>query len=297
MERLHLVFTIRASARLQTGLVIGAGDDLLTSLRLAQLARQSPDSYSTTREQFMLMRSFQPLWEGLAGHQWNKPQLDAIQAELDRFNLLVDHTNAVHRLVLANIEIWKAIPNSSAAQISVPSGNGGFRVNSDWEAQPRAWWYYNCIQLYRLGENMIAQMDVPGERVWLNMSWNELYDLPLDHESQQFFWQYQWNGITPAAVTFAQTSLNQARIACALERFRLTNGAYPQKLDELVPIWLKRIPNDVLRGLPITYEPVENNSYRLRAFGPNFVNDRTNSVSDDWLWAYPTNAPAAVQSP
>jgi len=297
LDRLHFLFTIRANARLETGEVTGAEEDLLTSLRLARLAGQSPDEKSPVRGQVMLARSLQPLWEGLAGHKWNESHLAALQSELDRFNLLVSYTNAVHRLVLANIEIWKEVPGSKTAKISLPAANGGFYRNSNWQGQPRAWWYYNCIELYRLGEKVVNQMDVPGERVWINGNWGELANLPLDSDAQHLLGQYPWQGGGPALIAFAQTSLNQARIACALERYRLAHGRYPAKLDQLVPVWLKLIPNDVSRGQPIVYEPIKEESYCLRAFGPDQVNGRTNSMSDDWLWAYPTNTSAAVQSP
>ena len=295
MERLQFLFTLRASARLETGLAADAETDVLTSLRLARLGRQSPDWKSSTHEQFMLARSLQPLWDGLARREWTEPQLAAIQGELERFELLADFTNAVHRLVLANISLWKDIPGSRNPDISLPAVNGGFNRNSDWEGQPRAWWFYNCIQLYRLGQTVIAQVDVPGERVWGNPGWSDLSSLPLDSEAQQFLGQYQWQGVTLGVVAYAQTSLNQARLACALERYRLANGSYPAQLDRLVPTWLSRIPNDVARGQPLVYEPILEGRYRLRAFGPNHVNDRTNSVSDDWLWAYQTNAPASTQ--
>ncbi len=106
--RLQPLFHLRASVQLALGRADGAGDDVLTNLRLTELARQSPDAGSPARVQWMVVASLQPVWEGIAEHQWAEPQLAALQAKLLQFNLLADHTNALHRAVLANIEVsWR----------------------------------------------------------------------------------------------------------------------------------------------------------------------------------------------
>lgn len=297
IEGLQFLFIARASARLEVGQIDGAKDDLVTSLRLARIAGRSPDGLSLKREQIMLIRSFQPLWEGLWRHQWSDPHLVAVQSELNRFNLIIDYTNAVNRIVLANIDVWRKIPESKPTNVLPPSQNARLPYDRDWRTQSKTWWYYNCIQLYDIGLRLMERADVKGEHIWIDMRWDQLSNLPLDNEEQMFLNQYEWQGDKSMLVSFGQTTLNQAKIACALERFRLSEGRYPANLEQLLPRWLDRIPNDVARGRPLTYEPLAEGSYALRAFGFNRVNDRTNSASDDWLWTYPTNAPAAVQSP
>ena len=95
--------------------------------------------------------------------------------------------------------------------------------------------------------------------------------------------------------------MNQAIIACALERFRIANSKYPETLEQLVPAYLDRIPNDIIRGRPMTYEQAHGR-YILRGVGPSGTDDRnkkgpvvTAPVSDDWLWSYGTNAPPATK--
>ena len=102
-----------------------------------------------------------------------------------------------------------------------------------------------------------------------------------------------WWGANPASVAFAQTSVNQAIIACALERFRLANGVYPETLDQLVPALLARIPHDAVSGRPIIYQPVGEGSFILRGVGPNGTDDRKKPASDDWLWTYSPYTPGA----
>jgi hypothetical protein len=46
--------------------------------------------------------------------------------------------------------------------------------------------------------------------------------------------------------------VDQARIACALERYRLANGKYPAALADLIPRFLDKIPADVITGKPMS---------------------------------------------
>ena len=48
-------------------------------------------------------------------------------------------------------------------------------------------------------------------------------------------------------------TLRCARTACAVERFRGQNGRLPERLDELVPRFLDRIPDDPITGTPLQY--------------------------------------------
>jgi hypothetical protein len=47
--------------------------------------------------------------------------------------------------------------------------------------------------------------------------------------------------------------LRSAIVALALERHRLEHGAYPDKLEGLVPTYLKSIPLDPYDGQPLRY--------------------------------------------
>jgi hypothetical protein len=232
------------------------------------------------------------LWEGLGQRAWTEPQLAAFQQELAGFNLLADYTNAVCRVALAQIEIWRAIPDSTNLHVSIPVSDSGYLSNPGWQLQPRAWWFENCIQLYNASRNVIEQVDVDGGRIQNVVNWSDLNGLPLDDASRELLQQYSWRGASPSWVTFAQTSLAQATIACALERFRMANGAYPNTLDQLVPTLLARVPRDALSGRPMIYQLSAEGSFVLRGVGPNGIDDRKNKTSDDWLWTYSTNTPS-----
>jgi hypothetical protein len=293
LERLHVLFQVRACASLAVGRNDDAAEDVLTGLRLVRLAQQLPDARSTVRVQVLLMRSLQPLWEGLNQQAWTEPQLASFQRELAGFNLLADYTNAIRRVVVANIEVWRAIPDGNNSYISFPALDPG---GAAWQFQPRAWWFDSCIQLHNAGQHALAQVDVVTGRFQPGRNWSDLQGLPLDSPSQELLqpFSWWWWGANPGSVAFAQTSVNQAIIACALERFHLLNGDYPATLERLVPAFLDSIPHDAVLGRPIIYQPPEAGSRLiLRGVGPNGIDDRKNPTSDDWLWTYPTNSPSS----
>jgi hypothetical protein len=270
----------------------------MTTLRLARLAEQSPDLKSSLRVQVMLARSLQPVWEGLVKHGWNEVQLTAFQSELAGFDLLANHTNAIKRAVLAHIETWRAIPDNGQPVRSVPQGGGVYVRRRDWDWQPRSWWFMNCIQLYHAGQRALARVDSAAGHVRMEFDWSDLNGLPLDGAASQLFQQAPWWGNTLSLVSLAQTAVNQAVIACALERYWLAHGTYPESLDQLQPAYLQSIPGDLSRGRVMFYQRDESGSYSLRGAGNNGAIDAGTNPSDDWLWAFttPTNRPPPVRS-
>lgn len=293
MEQLHFLFQLRAGALLALDRPNEAGEDLLTSLRLAQLARQSPDVKSSIRIPVLLARSLQPIWEGIVEHRWRESQLAAFQTELARFNLLSDHTNAIRRVVLAHIETWRAISDAEKTARSVPQGGGVYVHRQEWAWQPRTWWYDNCIQLYEAGRNAVKRVDVAAGRMTSDVNWSDLRGLPLDGVASQLFQQGPWWGANPTAVSFTQTAVNQAIVACALERYRLAHSDYPETLDQLLPGYLDHIPPDIGRGRPMIYQRIDKESYILRGAGANGIIDQAKTPSDDWLWSFPSATNAA----
>jgi hypothetical protein len=50
-----------------------------------------------------------------------------------------------------------------------------------------------------------------------------------------------------------QSMYDQAAIACALERYRMGKGTYPNNLAEMSPAFMKQIPMDIVNGQPLHY--------------------------------------------
>jgi ABC-type transport system involved in cytochrome c biogenesis permease component len=288
-ERMQFMFVLRAVAAVEVGAGAQAGDDVVTSLKLARLAAQTSDARASIRQQVLLGRTLQPLWEGLWVHRWNEPQLAALEQELGRFNLLADHTNAIHRLVNAYVQLWQSFPARPEIEWAVPEAAGGFTRDSEWKWEPRAWWYDRCRQLYDAGQVALRKVDFTNGIVQTEQEWELLDGLPVGNDAEQLLQPYYWGQSKFGVMAYAATALHQARLAVALERYWLAHGAYPENLEALVPEYLEKVLPDIVTGRPMKYERVPNHAYSLTSVGPDGEFYKQNvSSDDDWRWAYPT---------
>jgi len=90
-----------------------------------------------------------------------------------------------------------------------------------------------------------------------------------------------------------QTSANQAALACALERYRLSNGQFPEKLEALQPQLLSELPHDILTGEAYKYRRTDNATFLLYSVGWNEKDDGGvpgksffDEKQGDWVWSY-----------
>jgi hypothetical protein len=106
-------------------------------------------------------------------------------------------------------------------------------------------------------------------------------------------------GLGKAANRFAygQESVDLARAAIALERYRLAHGEYPESLDALAPQFIAKLPHDIINGQPLHYRLTTDGRFALYSVGWNETDDggvvglKENGSVDinmgDWVWRYP----------
>jgi hypothetical protein len=99
-----------------------------------------------------------------------------------------------------------------------------------------------------------------------------------------------------------QMLVDAGQVACALERYRLANGKFPETLNALVPQCIEEIPTDVIDGKPLRYRQTPENGYVLYSVGwnqtddggePAWKTDKERSLDltqGDWVWRYPAKA-------
>jgi hypothetical protein len=104
--------------------------------------------------------------------------------------------------------------------------------------------------------------------------------------------------LTRSAEKFArgQTCADLARVACALERYRLAQGSYPEYLDALAPQFLAKLPHDVINGQPFKYRRTDDGRFVLYSVGWNETDDggqvaltskgNADWNKGDWAWRY-----------
>ena len=72
---------------------------------------------------------------------------------------------------------------------------------------------------------------------------------------------------------YAQTSVDLARVAIALERYRLAHGEYPESLDALAPQFMEKVPHDIIGGQPLHYRRTDDGQFVLYSVGWNETDD------------------------
>jgi len=102
---------------------------------------------------------------------------------------------------------------------------------------------------------------------------------------------------------YAQTLVNQAVVACALERYRIEKGSYPDSLDLVKLVGGKPLPPDILAGKSMSYRKTANGKYVLwcvsfngKDHGGKRVLDKAHpeetkvwkeGYAGDWVWDFP----------
>jgi len=94
-------------------------------------------------------------------------------------------------------------------------------------------------------------------------------------------------------VSQTQAALDQSAIVAALERYRLAEGSYPEKLTALTPKFIAKIPGDLFHDQGLVYRINEDDSFTLYSTGYNGTDDggeflisgeSIDFAKGDWPW-------------
>jgi hypothetical protein len=94
----------------------------------------------------------------------------------------------------------------------------------------------------------------------------------------------------------AQTLVKMAFVACALERYRLAHGAFPENLAQLAPQFAAGVPHDPMVNKPFHYQRTEDGWFLLYSVGlageddggVMKPDDKKEKEDKDWPWPVPT---------
>jgi hypothetical protein len=243
---------------------------------------------------------------------WKEPQLAAIQQHTRDVDLLVEFAQSVRRGERAGaIQALDWPPRELARMFGGNNltGASGY-IGINWrlfftrvqlELCPRGWFQQNQALIARTAQDLLDSLDTATRRVHVARldAWGEhLQKLASSRGPYTFL----AGKVTPnfiravQAVARNQTQLDQLYVACALERYRLARGSYPQQLDELRPAFLDRVPKDLFSDGPLKYQRDNQGGYQLwsvgwdekddggkRVFGKNGKPDYSEQ-SSDWVW-------------
>jgi len=308
MKRCSQVLQLRAIAELQNGQSDQALADVKLMLRLVDSMRTEPILISHLVRLAILQITLQPVWEGLVRHQWSDAQLVELNRELAGLDFLSDYKLAMRgELVLFQggmIDFLRRHPD----EFPNMTADGNFiktplPARILWRCVPSGWLYQNQLRRARpMVELYLPVADVNqgiispaaahrgDARVEADTKHHNPYNI-----AEKLFLSALGNAARKFA--FGQSSADMARVALALERYRLAQGACPESLDALAPQFIDKLPHDVINGQPLQYRPEANGQFVLYSVGWNETDDDgevglgKNGAPDigtgDWVWRYP----------
>jgi hypothetical protein len=312
IRRINQTLQVRSAARLAAGEVAGGLADIQLGLRLADSAASDPFLISLLVQEFAVEDILQPVREGIARHQFSETQLAALQQQLAGEDFFKAYERALQG-ERAMEDQWEHV--SSKALMELFRG-----MNIDREAErnvwlllqfaPRGWIYQNQLTLCRVTDRfwrraidgrshqafpaMTKDSDkIPGESTGV-------FSIITKH-----VFSYRIMKPAPLETAWHQTVVDETVLACALERYRLAHGDYPETLEVLAPQFIAQVPHDVIGGGPLKYRRTGDGMFVLYSIGWNEKDDGGVMVDDgsqpnidarrsqpkfeegDWVWRYP----------
>ena len=294
MKNAATLFALSSAQRLSKGDTTGAWQDTLNGIRLGEQLRTEPFLISQLVRIAILEINFQTYWEGQVNHQWSAEQLTAFQETFQSIDLLAGMESAI-RAERNMINHWF----TSVAQGGTQA-QGFDELNSSLDYVPAFIFYSNQYQINRiLTEIILPGIDVSNHRLNVHQ-FKKMEEEMLDLKSSFLPFRHaialmMLPGLDKYALKVSQTqaALDQSAIVAALERYRLAEGSYPEKLAALMPKFIAKIPGDLFHDQGLVYRINEDNSFTLYSTGYNGTDDNgeffiggesIDFAKGDWPW-------------
>lgn len=306
---------LRAIAELQLGQSDKAAADTQLVSRLIEASHNEPFLISHLVRVAMVNIALQPIYEGLTQHKWSDAQLVALDSELAKLDFLADYQRSMRgeavftARVLDYLQRTRKI-NDFLAVFSGGGQSGNQVIDFAFHLLPAGWFRQNKISFAKFYLQDCLPAADPQKREFLpqvarqavtNFNQSMAHPNPGNLAMRTLLSPIRsWIGDQNTLVrkfAYAQESADLARVAIALERFRLAQGKYPDSLDQLTPQFMSEVPHDLIGGQPLKYR-LTNGSFILYSVGwnekddggvPTTINSGSpNSDDGDWVWRYPS---------
>ena len=295
MKNAATLFALSSAQRLSKGDTTGAWQDTLNGIRLGEQLRTEPFLISQLVRIAILEINFQTYWEGQVNRQWSAEQLTAFQETFQSIDLLAGMESAI-RAERNMINHWF----TSVAQEGIQTQGLVDELNSSLGFFPAFFFYGNQYQINRiLTEIILPGIDVSNHRLNVHQ-FKKMEEEMLDLKSSFLPFRHaialmMLPGLDKYALKVSQTqaALDQSAIVAALERYRLAEGSYPEKLAALMPKFIAKIPGDLFHEQGLVYRINEDNSFTLYSTGYNGTDDNgeffiggesIDFAKGDWPW-------------
>jgi len=241
--------------------------------------------------------------DGFRWHAWQEPQLFAMQEQIEHYDVLALVRNSLDGEQVFTVTTLIDTPLARFRKLMWPEKKGPFwQYWSDpvyvfYCYGPRGWVYQNAIHHVGTMQQFLPAYDVTNQLIQPKVvaRWTKGQTHRLDWAPYSFWESIASPNMTKASqtVAFDQTLLNEADIACALERYHFKNGRYPETLEALVPQFIGKLPHDIIGGEPLHYRRTEDGKFLLYSIGWNETDDGGKAgvvrsgvgyADGDWVW-------------
>ncbi len=277
-------------ARAQCHLLLGQPEKALSDLRLIHdfCRRILEENQPMTLLAAMINAAVRELYsaqiaEGLRLQAWRETELAALEEQLKSASIMPPVKQAFVMEATATFRTLESVPSAGLVKRSVLSG-----------LCPRGWGYQHMASRVQLGFDRVASIDIANQLIFPDqVKAADKKTQALTEGSPYAF----VDRLAPASFVLAcqraahaQTQVNQALVACGLQRYQLVRGEYPETLDVLVPQFLEEIPHDVIGGQPPHYLRTADGTFILYSIGWSGMDNggargpSLPGADGDWVW-------------
>jgi hypothetical protein len=303
MKGLTTLFSVRATAELEAGQPAEAFEDLKVGLRLSDSISREALLIDHLVRLSTLFINLSCLREGLVRHAWTDAQLAELQAYGASTDVLAEYRFAMRGERVFSVTSLDFLRRKGPKEYMQFMGNdeGGSSSAGNFNFMPSGWFYQNMLTISRMEQDYIlAAADERAHRVFPDIAEKETHAIQHMRAGPYTIFAKMLLPALERAVkksARAQVFVDAAQISCALERYRLANGALPESLDALTPRFLEKIPNDVIDGKPLRYRREGADGFLIYSVGWNEKDDGgvlgwkkdgkkpvVDPNSGDWVW-------------
>ena len=256
--------TLKSLAEIEDQQPDAALADVLLSFHMGETIRTEPFLISHLVRLGFHNISLLGLKQGLANHIWNEGQLLTLDQALAKRDFIQDYQTAMRGERAGSLFAFDYMRRErnfdymGDAPSALETGSllGQAIGNSPLYLLPAGWFDQNKVAVSRMHvELVLPAVDVQA-RIVSPKKTSQMETSALDSVATispyNMFSRMLLQAFSHFAQRFAaaQTSVDSARIAIALERHRLAHGNYPETLDALVPQFIAKLPHDVINSQP-----------------------------------------------
>ncbi len=277
--------------------------DIELLLRVNNCVREQTFLISQLVRIAIMAYAIQPVYEGLAQHCWSEVQLVELEQVLAKQDFLADFEFAMRwEKIIAIDTIEKQRVTREMKSVDDSSGTPKI-VTTSLRWAPSAYFYQNELAFAQMHQQFIMPLVDLTNRVVTPAALRQALATVQSQMKHYSYYKIQaqmvFPGISPTVKKFAmiQAQVDLARVACALERFRLAHGNYPETLDALAPQFIEKLPHDIINGQPLHYRRTDDGQFVLYSVGWDEKDDGGQIIADkngriswekgDWVWRYP----------